>query len=298
MAIDIQNVFPQLVGGDERRFFREFWRKRTLHSEAVLPLFSNPYDCERFLADYRRVDFHEATLLAAIDDQGRRRMLRPNNGKLVEEALARGWSVVLQGLLLPEGLPEMPQQWRWLLDFHNALCEYLLPGLPSRVQPGGPVAALDIFCTFAETSIGGHYDTGDVFYFVLEGEKEWTVELVPDVEQGHRLTAEGTNYTRDRVPLREHVKKSIRPGDCLYVPPYTYHRVRSLGRTLAVSFGLPTFTEVTLLRVELNRLEKERMLYHPLPSFPRAEQALSCDAEREVRRRTQSLLDLLTPAAQ
>ncbi len=130
---------------------------------------------------------------------------------------------------------------------------------------------------------------------MLDGEKEWTVELVPDVEEGHRLAAEGTNYQLDRPSLREHMKICVRPGDCLYVPPYTYHRVRSNGRSLAISFGLPTFTEVTLLRTALNRLQRERMLYDPLPSFPRTQDGLFRQAEQEVRRRTLGVLDLLAP---
>src|SRR5258705_10836923 len=178
-------------------------------------------------------------------------MLRANRADLVDSALGRGMSAVLQALLLPENLSRMPKEWRWFITLHSALCDYLLPGLPSRGQLGGAVAALDIFCTSSETSIGGHYDTGDVFYFVLEGEKEWTVEIVPDIKTGVRLTAEGTNYTVDRPPLREHMKIRVRPGDCLYVPPYTYHRVCSFGRSLAVSVGLPTFNEVNLLKIAL-----------------------------------------------
>ena len=296
MTIDMRQLFRELVGGDEVRFFREFWRKRTLYSEAALPQLRTLYDYPRFLADYQRVNFHDATLLIVIDDHGRRHMMRPDSGKLVEVALAKGWSVVLQGLLLPAGLANIPQQWQWLLDLHNGLCEYLLPSVPSRPQPGGPVAALDIFCTSSETTIGGHYDTGDVFYFVLDGEKEWTVEVVPDVAEGHRLAAEGANSTRDRPSLKEHIKICVKPGDCLYVPPYTYHRVRSLGQSLAVSFGLPTFTAVTLLRVALSRIEKEQMIYDPLPSFPRTEEALFREAEEEVRRRAQNVLHLLAPA--
>jgi mannose-6-phosphate isomerase-like protein (cupin superfamily) len=203
-------------------------------------------------------------------------------------------SVVVQALLLPETLPGIPEQWRWFLNLYDALCEYLLPGFPSRIQPGGAIAAVDMFCTSSEASIGGHYDTGDVFYFVLDGEKEWTVEVVPDFEEGYLLAAEGMNSALDRPSLKEHMKIRIRPGDCLYVPPYTYHRVRSFGRSLAVSVGLPTFTEVTLLKAALSRIQKERMLYDPLPSYPRTH-ALFREAEEEVKRRALGVLDLLAP---
>src|SRR5260370_23686241 len=142
ITIETGNLFPKLVGGDEPRFFREYWRKRTLFTEAALPQFRALYDYPHFLEDYHRVDFHGATLLIGVDEESRRLMLRPANGNVVDEALSRGMSIVLQALLLPETLLEMPQQWRWFLNLYDGLCEYLLPGLQSRVQPGGAVAAL------------------------------------------------------------------------------------------------------------------------------------------------------------
>ena len=178
MNIETLSWFPQLVGGDEARFFREHWRKRTLFTPGAVPEFRGWYDVARFIDDYGRVGYHDATLLIGLDEQHRRVMLRPNQN-VVGEALGQGMSVVLQALQLPEQAIDATPQWRFFLNLYDALCAYLLPGFPSRAPAGGPVAALDIFCTTAETSIGGHYDTGDVFYFVLDGEKEWTVELVP-----------------------------------------------------------------------------------------------------------------------
>jgi len=292
MNIETLSWFPQLVGGDEARFFREHWRKRTLFTPGAVPELRGWYDVARFIEDYGRVGYHDATLLIGLDEQHRRVMLRPNQN-VVGEALGQGMSVVLQALQLPEQAIDATPQWRFFLNLYDALCAYLLPGFPSRAPAGGPVAALDIFCTTAETSIGGHYDTGDVFYFVLDGEKEWTVELVPDPAEGHRLTATGTNYTLDRSALKEHINITVTPGDCLYVPPYTYHRVQSHGRSLAVSCGLPTYTEVTLLRTALSRIQQERMIFEPLPSYPRTEGDLFERAEREVKQRAGAVLDLL-----
>lgn len=293
LNMDMRDLFPQLVGGDESRFLREYWRKRTLFTTAAVPDLCKFYDHDGFLEDYRRADFHGATLVIGVDDQRHRVMLRPGNGEVVNQALTQGLSVVLQALLLPEDLKELPEHWLWFLKLYDGFCSHLLPGFPSRVQPGGAVAAVDFFCTSSETSTGGHYDTGDVFYFVLEGEKEWTVEMVPDKEEGHRLTAKGENYTMDRPSLKEHMIVRVGPGDCLYVPPYTYHRVRSTGRSLAVSVGLPTFTEVTLLRAELSRVQTEQMIYDPLPSFPQSEDELCRAAQQEVRERVRGILDPL-----
>jgi ribosomal protein L16 Arg81 hydroxylase len=291
-TMEIRSLLPRLVGGDEGRFFREYWRKQTLFTEAAVPEFRSLCDYDRFLTDYRRLDFHEATLLIRVNERGRREMSRPVKATAVDEALALGMSVVLRGLWLPQ-LRDLPQAWRVLLDLYDGLCAYLLPTFPARGDLGGAVAAIDIFCTSAETSIGGHYDTGDVFYFVLDGEKEWTVELVPDTERGYELAADGSNYLFDRAPLKDYMTVSVKPGDCLYVPPFTYHRVRSTGRSLAVSFGLPTFTAVTLVRGALSHVQEQGLLFDPLPSFPRTQGALFREAREEVRRRTLGVLNLL-----
>lgn len=285
MSIEISEMFPRMIGGDETLFFREYWRKRTFFADSVLPQLRSFYGTTRFIEDYKRLGFNDATLLVAVDADGKRNMVRPEHADEVSAALAGSASVVVQSLLLPQDLEGIPPQWWWFLDLYDALCDYLLPGFPSNLVPFGPVAAVDIFCTLSETSSGGHYDTGDVFYFVLEGEKEWTVELVPDLEVGLQLAARKINHTIDRRPLREHQQIRLKPGDCLYVPAYTYHRVSSRGPSLAVSIGLPTFTETTILAHTLSRVLMERALCEPLPSFPRTQPDLFREAEHETTKR-------------
>jgi ribosomal protein L16 Arg81 hydroxylase len=296
MNTEILDQFARMVGGNEECFFREYWRQKTLLVEGALPQFMNLYDCPRFIEDYRRVNWHQATLVITIDGQGNRRMGPPKAQSSVDEALNQGRSVVLQVLLLPENLANRPAIWGKFATLYRDLCDYLLPSFPSGTRLGGPVAALDIFCTSAESTSGGHYDTGDVFYFVLEGEKEWTVELAADLEMGIRLASEGSKV--DLEPRKEYMKVTVKPGDCLYVPPYTYHRVRSHGRSLAVSFGLPTFTELTLIRSCAIRMQTERHDYQPLPSFPKTQGALFEAAEEEIQSRTLQALGLKEHPAQ
>ena len=138
---------------------------------------------------------------------------------------------------------------------------------------------------------GGHYDTGDVFYFPLYGEKVWTVELTPDFDKGLQLAVDHTKC--DLAPRAEHMKVRMRPGDCLYVPPYTYHRVCSSGKSLAVSLGMPTYTELALLRASLIHIQKDRALHCPLPSYPRNHGTLFHAAEGETRMRLLHAVDLL-----
>jgi ribosomal protein L16 Arg81 hydroxylase len=204
--------------------------------------------------------------------------------------MAQGMSIVMQALMLPERLTYKPSTWYQLIGYYNDLSNYLLPAFPSGVRLGGPVLALDIFCTLSASSSGGHYDTGDVFYFVLEGEKEWTVELAADMTNGMRLAFQSN--TSDLSPLNECIKTTVQPGDCLYVPPYTYHRVCSRGKSVAASFGLPTFTEHSLITSSAIRLQSERINYQPLPSFPRTQSELCRAAEEEIQRRTMDALGL------
>ncbi len=280
-----------MFGGNEEQFFHDYWRKRLLFLHSAVPEFRDFYSRTRFLEDYRRLNFHKASLLVSIDQQGNRRMSRPSDVSSLDCALSSGISLVLQALMLPAQLEQLPREWSTFLDLYHALSEYLLPGLPLRKQPGWAVAALDFFCTSTKTTIGGHYDTGDVFYFVLDGEKEWTVELTPDMNMGLKLASEGENYTLDRCPVNEHVTISLTPGDCIYVPPYTYHRVCSTGDSLAVSVGLPTFNELTILRFAIARMQKDRIPRCPLPSFPLTQPALYQQAQNEIKERSLRALE-------
>jgi ribosomal protein L16 Arg81 hydroxylase len=282
-----------MVGGNEECFFRHYWRQRTLFVESAVPELVGLIDYSQFLNEYRLVNCHQATLIIDVDKQGNRRMLRVNQDNTIDEALNKGLSIVLQVLLLPQTLANKPQVWGWFANLHHELCNYLLPAFPLNVQIGGPVAAVDIFCTCSESTSGGHYDTGDVLYFVLDGEKEWNVELGPDMEMGFELASQSGK--RDLPPRKESTNITVRPGDCLYVPPYTYHRVCSRGRSLAVSLGLPTFTELTLLRNSLVRMQKERTLFFPLPSYPRTQGQLFHAAANEIRQRSLDALGLHEP---
>lgn len=293
LEIDVEANFALLVGGDARAFFSRTWRRRVLLTRDAWPELRGAYGFEAFLEDYRRADFHQATLLATAEGQ-RRVMRRPSSTEEMELALSQGMSAVLQALLVRDRVAPLPQAWRRLLSFYDQLRSFLLPGFPVTRPTDRPVSALDVFCTTSGATTGGHYDSGDVFYLVLEGEKEWTIETTPDPATAYSLMAEGTGYAQDRPPLREHQVMMVRPGDCLYVPPFTYHRVRSSGRSLAVSFGLPAFTEVTLLTTFLQDLQRgSPSLFEPLPTFPRALPDLASAAAGEVHARTAQLLSRL-----
>lgn len=289
----MESLLPRLLG-NETRFVHECWRKRTHMEKGALPELAGWYGCGQFLADYRRLAPHDVSLIASVEADQTRQMRRPVNQEEVEATLSRGGSLVVQALLAPD-VVTLPEAWSWFHSLYTGLCRHFLPGFSLQGSTGGTVAAIDIFCTTQRgASIGGHYDTGDVFYFVLDGKKEWTVELVPDPVTAHELTARGANYTHDRQPKHECMQLCVEPGDCLYVPPYTYHRVASEGHSLAVSLGLPSFTEVSLLCQLLARIQQDELLYTPLPSFPLTDMALAQSADTEKRVRSSRLLERLS----
>jgi len=288
------SLFLQMTGGDDEHFFRSHWRQRVLFSQSAVPQLTSGYSYAQFIADYNRLSPHRETLVVTIGDQGTRKMIRPDKDWGIDSALDKGSSLVVQALLFPQDSSYLPQAWSKFIALHYDLCSYLLPGLPQGINPEGAVATVDIFCTSVDTSTGGHYDTGDVFYFVLDGEKEWTLELVPDPETVLRLFSTEGKYMLDHAPQKEHVTITVRPGDCLYVPPFTYHRVSSQGRSLAVSIGLPAYTEATLLKANLVRLQRQLLMWKPLPSFPRKFQDLHEEAQRETENRVFALLNSMS----
>lgn len=302
--IDAKQLLSMMVGGSEEQFLREYWRKRTLFAEGRVPQLEHYYSVAQFIADYRMLDYHSATYIISISQEGVRNFVTPRDWVSVESALKQGIPMALLTMNIPKRIPRRPAKWDQLISFHQSLCEHLCRDFPA--PPRGlahdyfATASVDLFyasATCQETTTGGHYDTGDVFYFVLDGSKEWVVELCPDLETTKSLQmlpgGMGNLSSVDRQPLRDLMKVTLTPGDCLYVPPYTYHRVSSKGTSLAVSIGLPTFNEVTLFAYHLLQLQFKQGLYNPLPSFPHTHEELSSEARRETQDRMMRVLSTL-----
>jgi ribosomal protein L16 Arg81 hydroxylase len=305
--IEPKELLSIITDGDEEQFLREHWRRRTLIAKGCFPGLKQYYSGSQFLEDYRRLNFHGATYLIVIGEGNRRQFIVPEDWTSVEKALEHGTPMALLALNLPEGRSQRPVQWDQFISLQRSIREYLCEDFPA--PPAGQsdnyfaVAAVDFFynsASCAQGTTGGHYDTSDVFYFVLEGEKSWTVELGPDFETAKSLlTLPGgmRNLSNaDLRPRRECIEVTLIPGDCIYVPPFTYHRVTSKGSNLAVSLGIPTFNEVTLLAYSLVRLQSSQELYHPLPCFPRTFEDLHTRAYKETRSRMQGVITALSDA--
>ena len=294
---EFTDFFHQVIGGDKERFFAEHWRKRPLYVQKAVPQLTAFYDSNSFEHDFSRSDTSGAALVISLDEHGNRRMLRAENKVEISDVLGKRDSLVLQALLLSPSIKDIPKPWLWFVELHRLLCAYLLPGLPTSVEEAGAVTAVDFFYALTDVSSGGHYDTGDVFYFVLDGTKEWVLESEPERNDLARISKNGSAHLRDQPSTKDRMVLELGPGDSLYVPPHTYHRVLSRGRSLAVSLGLPAHTEISLLKVALARVEREQGLYDPLPVYPSECDLLSKHAQDQIRSKVmaeaQAALDLI-----
>ncbi len=292
-----------ITGGQLDTFFQKHWRKRTLLASRCLPQLDHYYTGAKFLEDYRHVGFHGATCFISIGQDNQRSFSVPQTWEMVESALNRGTPMALLALGIPQRPSPLPLQWREFISFHEGLRSFLCADYPAPSRGIAnylAVESVDFFYNSPQcrkVTTGGHYDTGDVFYFVLEGRKVWTVDLTPDLDTVKSLIMLPgglTNLTNvDRSTQRECVDMTLNPGDCLYVPPYTYHRVTSEGSSLAVSIGLPTFNEATFLGYALFRLQHRRKIFQPLPCFPSMYADLCVSAKQETRKRLQQILEML-----
>jgi ribosomal protein L16 Arg81 hydroxylase len=300
MDIEFGSAFRQIIGDSEESFFQTYWRQRPKLSKAVVPELKNFYSYKRFLQDYTTLASHRgpltlgATLILDITDNGLRNMTRPLNIEEVNSALTQQKSIVLQALLLPKSRI-VPKEWLRFRDLYDNLSRYLLPAFPRPISANIPISAVDFFCSPSSHSTGGHYDTGDVFYFVLEGQKRWAVEIAADIDVGARLAAEESNSSIDRNPLKQYIEIIVEPGDCLYVPAYTYHKVSSETVSLAVSIGIPTYCEATYFLATAHSMLHQSRLRRPLPTFPAHLTELTQAARAEVERRVNAALHDLFP---
>jgi ribosomal protein L16 Arg81 hydroxylase len=281
-----------MMGSDTEQFLDAIWRRRTSVVRNCLTELRSFYSISQFMEDYLRADYHAATLV--IDTTGgARRFTVPTSSSAVSQALKRGLSVALQALQLPGDWKGMPEKWKWMNELHSALCRYFLPGLPTSRFLGAPVSAVDVFCTLSPSTTGGHHDAGDVFFLPLEGEKVWTVEYEPDLNIANSPYKQRLLSGMDLEPANETTTVTLYPGDCLYMPPHTYHRVRSEGPSLAVSFGLPAYNAIHLLAYQLSSLAGRAEFTKLLPSAPENGAGLNLSAKAERRRQLRGLLEVL-----
>ncbi|MFW7525837.1 JmjC domain-containing protein [Vibrio ostreicida] len=228
---------------------------------------------------------------------GKRNWKKVTSNSCVFDAKERQHSLAFMPLYIPEEKKKhISKEINYLVNMYHKISRYLMPSFPSDNKWEWISSGVDIFLANDEGTIGGHYDTGDVFYFILEGEKEWVVEKKPDQEFCQKIVKEqgiSALSNQDLSPKNEYEKIVLKPGDILYVPPLTYHRVTSRGKSLAASIGLPAFNEFSYLRYMADLFKDEGQLLLPFPSYPREYSELNKTSHSEVIKRMRNILDML-----
>jgi ribosomal protein L16 Arg81 hydroxylase len=288
-GFDHEKTIDSILGGDHSHFFNEIWQQKTAIFKGCLPELINYYSISQFMNDYNKLDYHQQTLLTGIEGGDRKTLYRESiNNDVIREQLARNYSMVVQPLNIPESEGELPKQWRWFLAFYDVMTRYALPDFPVRNHFSWLCSGPDMFLNMTGSSVGGHYDSGDVFYFVLEGQKEWEVEKTPNLERARELNAAGELTLSDLQGKNESERIILEAGDCLYVPAFTYHRVSSQGPSLAVSIGLPNFREEAFIKYALAQL---KLPVKTFDSFPTRFLKLNEQARQKNKERLKTVFD-------
>jgi mannose-6-phosphate isomerase len=84
------------------------------------------------------------------------------------------------------------------------------------------------------------------------------------VKQGHRLSLQYHSMKDESMYIYEgEVKmeidgkiRTLRPGDCIHIPPLTKHRLQSVKDTLLVEVSTPELSDVTRLADDYGREDK------------------------------------------
>lgn len=142
---------------------------------------------------------------------------------------ADGSTMVLQGL---------HRMWPPLVDF----CQELAADLGHPVQCNAYVTPPQ------SQGFSAHYDVHDVFVLQLFGEKAWTVHA-PVVETPLRSQTfdRYADAIRARTTEAPVVERTMRPGDCLYLPRGYVHSARALGGVSGhVTIGVHPWTHHAL----------------------------------------------------
>jgi hypothetical protein len=129
--------------------------------------------------------------------------------------------------------------------------------LRDRLVPGPELAFAKLYASPSSAGFAMHMDAHHVFVLQLEGRKRWTYSPRPVVTAplyGGKLVDGIAVHTfpRDGAPIAgddgralaaprsdELVTVELLPGDCLYLPPGSWHTTCAIGSSLAVSVSPP-----------------------------------------------------------
>lgn len=226
-------------------FAQENWgHKPCFRPGAAAALAARNYDADAFLGDLCVT--HSPPFITARLHNGHREFARHETAhELLEAVTAGGVAAIKLSRFWHEaaGL----NSWNWMRRLFVCLRDTLRVAYldPSRSED------TDLFFAGPRSEIGAHIDATHVFTFQLFGSRAWEIEEEVRLDE-RRLTVD---YARAReATLRgPTIRVTLRPGDALYVPAYTAHRVTGIDRSVALSIGLKCFNEIDVVAHLLDR---------------------------------------------
>jgi ribosomal protein L16 Arg81 hydroxylase len=270
----------RLVGGEEA-FFRRHWGRRALFVPGALRSVIGRYDEAHLLRDLARVRGH----LVFRRRRGRlRETIAPDRDAALAEVERGG--VLFVPLLRDDYARLRTPCFAWFRSFFDRARRYV----NGHDVPGQ--SACTLFYGRDDASVGAHIDQAHAFTTVLFGRKRWEVDRASAPPGALRAAVEAVGAGTETPFVRKPQVFDLGPGDLLYVPPLTVHRVTTLEKCLSATIGIPAASEADVLHLMLaKRLRKLRLECEPLPLVPATRPGPHARATRTIHRRVGDLLD-------
>jgi ribosomal protein L16 Arg81 hydroxylase len=273
--------------GDTETFFSKYWRKEPHFAPGAAAALRHGYDVEQFLADM--VATQSVPYLSVGARDGNRYFTKHETAQSLRDSVGEGGVCAVKMSKIWHG--QMPPSWGWMRALFGSLCRrasmlYLSPGRTEDV---------DMFLAGPNSQLGTHFDTTDVFTLQLFGERKWTVDQDTRVDQVLGFSRSPDWYPAKEIdftgPTREF---TLRPGDALYVPAYSVHRVTGVTWSVSLSLGLRAFNELDVVEQLLETIRLTSYPdFRPLASVPESVLDAHVDAKLGLVHRVRALLQKL-----
>jgi ribosomal protein L16 Arg81 hydroxylase len=282
-TVTLDAVIGRMLG-DLPTFLRENWRKRPFYSQGADAAGAIQYGIEQFLTDM--VATQPVPYIAVRAKNGQRVFSTHKTAEELRTAVQDGGVCSMKTSKLWH--MEMPESWSDMRGLFASLCRAvaMIYMSPPRSED------VDIFLAGPDSCLGTHFDTTDVFTLQLFGERKWLYEDKLSLEGILELGRDPSWNPAKEIGFREPTREvTLRPGDALYVPGYSVHRVTGVTWSVSLSLGLRAFNEIDVLEHLLENIRLKRyMSYPPFPGFPESLDPEHAEAKMELMRRVRALL--------
>lgn len=219
-------IRPLAVG----ELFATHWDRAALHVRGQAERFAELFDVADWHAR-RELGVVDAARVDASGVQHQRRIAADD----IDAALAAGETVCADVSSRVHGLQALRDRW----------------------VPASEPAFAKLYASPTGAGFAMHMDAHHVFVLQLEGRKRWTYSPHPVVTAplvGGKIVGDRAvcTFPRDGVPIAgddgrplappssdDLVTVELVPGDCLYLPPGSWHTTRALAPSVAVSVSPP-----------------------------------------------------------